>query len=61
MSQGFNITLTKGQVDALHAMADMSGMTTDQFVTHVLKKEICLFIEWHNKRFNIDNLTTNGE
>ncbi|AEF44185.1 hypothetical protein SerAS12_1034 [Serratia sp. AS12] len=48
----FNINLTEGQVDALEAMADMSGMTRDQFVTHVLKKEICLFIEWYNKRFN---------
>ncbi|UTN97717.1 hypothetical protein [Serratia plymuthica] len=48
----FNINLTEGQVDALAAMADMSGMTRDQFVTHVLKKEICLFIEWYNKRFN---------
>lgn len=57
MSHAFNIHLTKGQADALEAMADMSGMTTDQFVTYVLKKEICLFIEWHNKRFNINNPT----
>lgn len=59
MSKDFNINLTTGQIDALEAMADMSGMTTDQFVTYVLKKEICLFIEWHNRRFN--NPTTNGE
>ncbi|MGJ3433553.1 hypothetical protein [Serratia sp. Je.1.23.a] len=52
MSQGFNINLTTGQIDALEAMADMSGMTTDQFVTYVLKKEISIFIEWHKKRFN---------
>ncbi|MFN2993643.1 hypothetical protein [Serratia plymuthica] len=52
MSKDFIINLTVRQADALEAMADMSGMTTDQFVTYVLKKEICLFIEWHNKRFN---------
>ncbi|SMB37125.1 conserved hypothetical protein [Serratia proteamaculans] len=55
MSQTFDINLTKGQVNALEAMADMSGMTTDQFVTYVLKKEIVQFIEWYNKRFNINN------
>lgn len=57
MSRDFNINLTGGQVNALEAMADMSGMTTDQFVTHVLKKEIIQFIEWYNKRFNINNST----
>ncbi|WP_099063830.1 hypothetical protein [Serratia sp. BW106] len=57
MSQSFNINLTEGQVNALEAMADMSGMTTDQFVTYVLKKEIVQFIEWYNKRFNINNST----
>lgn len=55
MSKNFNINLTKGQVNALEAMAGMSGMTTDQFVTYVLKKEIVQFIEWYNKRFNINN------
>ncbi len=57
MSQSFNINLTEGQINALEAMADMSGMTTDQFVTHVIKKEIVQFIEWYNKRFNINNST----
>ncbi len=57
MSHSFNINLTEGQVNALEAMADMSGMTTDQFVTYVLKKEIIQFIEWYNKRFNINNST----
>lgn len=57
MSQSFNINLTEGQVNALEAMAGMSGMTTDQFVTYVLKKEIVQFIEWYNKRFNINNST----
>ncbi|WP_061796317.1 hypothetical protein [Serratia ficaria] len=57
MSRDFNINLTEGQVNALEAMADMSGMTPDQFVTYVLKKEIIQFVEWHNKRFNISNST----
>lgn len=55
MSRDFNINLTARQADALEAMAEMSGMTKDQFVTHVLKKEICFFIEWYNKRFNINS------